>query len=67
VVDLEAERTRIGRAVAGIEADLAKVEAKLGNSAFVDKAPPEVVEKERSKQAEFRGLLDKLRTQLDAL
>ena len=67
VVDLAAERTRIGRAIAGIEADLAKVEAKLGNSAFVDKAPPQVVEKERSKQAEFRGLLDKLRTQLDAL
>ena len=67
VVDLEAERARIDKAIAGVESDLAKVEAKLGNAAFVDKAPADVVEKERSKQTEFQGLLDKLRAQLDAL
>jgi valyl-tRNA synthetase len=67
VIDLDAERARIDKAISAAEADLAKVEAKLGNRSFVDKAPDDVVDKERSKKAEFEGLLDKLRTQRRAL
>ncbi|MEX1004292.1 MAG: valine--tRNA ligase [Acidimicrobiia bacterium] len=67
VIDLDAERARIGKAIASAEADLAKVAAKLNNAGFVDKAPDEIVAKERSKQAEFESLLDKLRSQRDAL
>jgi valyl-tRNA synthetase len=67
VIDLDAERARIDKAISAAEADLAKVEAKLGNRSFVDKAPDDVVDKERSKKAEFEGLLDKLRTQRHAL
>jgi valyl-tRNA synthetase len=67
VVDLDAERLRLDKAIAGVEGDLAKVRAKLGNPAFVDKAPEEVVAKERAKQAEFEGLLEKLGAQRDAL
>ena len=67
VIDLDAERTRIDKAITAAAADLAKVVAKLGNSAFVDKAPEEIVAKERSKQAEFESLLEKLRAQRGAL
>ncbi|HSJ27790.1 MAG TPA: valine--tRNA ligase [Acidimicrobiia bacterium] len=67
VVDLDAERVRLDKAIAGVEGDLAKVRAKLGNPAFVDKAPDEVVAKERAKQAEFEGLLEKLAAQRDSL
>jgi valyl-tRNA synthetase len=67
VIDLDAERARIDKAIGAAEADLAKVVAKLGNTGFVDKAPEEIVAKERSKQAEFESLLEKLRSQRDAL
>jgi len=67
VVDLEAERARIDKEVAGAEAELARVEAKLANSNFLDKAPPDVVEKERRKLQEFTALLGKLRSQRETL
>ena len=67
VIDLDAERSRIDKAIAAAEADLGKVRAKLSNADFVDKAPAAVVEKEQSKQAEFEDLLAKLRTQRQAL
>jgi len=44
-----------------VEEDLAKVEAKLGNPAFRDRAPAEIVAKEERKAAELRGALKRLR------
>jgi valyl-tRNA synthetase len=67
VIDLDAERARIDKAITGVEDDLAKTEKKLGNPSFVDKAPADVVAKERFKQAEFESLLEKLRAQRGAL
>ncbi|MEX2279416.1 MAG: valine--tRNA ligase, partial [Acidimicrobiia bacterium] len=67
VVDLDAERARIEKAIATAEADLAKVDKKLDNAGFMEKAPDDIVAKERAKKAEFEGLLDKLRSQRAAL
>jgi valyl-tRNA synthetase len=67
VIDLDAERARIDKAIAAAETDLGKVQGKLGNAGFMDKAPADVVDKERAKQAEYEGLLDKLRAQRNAL
>ncbi|HVR31372.1 MAG TPA: valine--tRNA ligase [Acidimicrobiia bacterium] len=67
VIDLEAERSRIDKAIMSAEQDLLKVERKLANAAFMDKAPDDIVAKERSKQAEFEGLLAKLREQRNTL
>ncbi|MEX0757362.1 MAG: class I tRNA ligase family protein, partial [Acidimicrobiia bacterium] len=67
VVDLDAERARIEKAIATAETDLAKGDKKLDNAGFMDKAPDDIVAKERAKKAEFEGLLDKLRSQRAAL
>ncbi|WP_176087120.1 hypothetical protein, partial [Burkholderia vietnamiensis] len=53
--------------VARLENEIRKCEAKLGNEAFVAKAPPAVVEQEQKRIAEFRGTLDKLAAQLARL
>ncbi|OSM04854.1 putative valyl-tRNA synthetase [Magnetofaba australis IT-1] len=53
LIDLDAEAGRLEKALGKLEGDLAKVRKKLGNASFLDKAKPEVVEKERAKEAEL--------------
>ena len=67
VVDVEAERPRLEKAINEIEAQLAKTQGKLGNPNFRDRAPADVVAKEEAKAAEFEAKLDKLRTALAEL
>jgi valyl-tRNA synthetase len=52
LVDLAAERARLAKEMAKCDADIARVEAKLGNPNFVARAPEEVVEEEKEKRAE---------------
>ncbi len=67
LIDVDAERERLSKRMADAQADLDKVERKLGNEAFMSKAPEEIVEKERGKQAELSDLIAKLQSQLDLL
>jgi valyl-tRNA synthetase len=52
VIDLAAERARLAKELAKCDADIARVEAKLGNPNFVARAPEEVVEEEKEKRDE---------------
>jgi len=52
VIDLTAERARLAKEMAKCDADIARVEAKLGNPNFVARAPEEVVEEEKEKREE---------------
>jgi valyl-tRNA synthetase len=52
LVDLPAERARLAKEMAKCDADIARVEAKLGNPNFVARAPEEVVEEEKEKREE---------------
>jgi valyl-tRNA synthetase len=54
VVDFAAEDARIAKEVAKVDADLALLEKKLGNPSFVERAPAEVVEKDRARVEELR-------------
>ena len=66
-VDPEAERERIGRQLKKLHQDLERLEAKLGNSSFVQKAPDHVVEATRQRQRETEDQLRKLQETLDEL
>jgi valyl-tRNA synthetase len=59
-VDAEQVTARIGAERERLEAEIERLERKLGNERFVAKAPPAVVEEERSKLADYRAELDRL-------
>jgi valyl-tRNA synthetase len=61
---LDAERARLEKELAKIRADIAKLEQKLGNSEFVAKAPPAVVEENRTRLEGLRDRQGKLETNL---
>jgi valyl-tRNA synthetase len=52
VIDLAAESARLAKEMAKADADIARVDAKLGNANFVARAPEEVVEEEKEKREE---------------
>ncbi|MDA0676198.1 MAG: valine--tRNA ligase, partial [Proteobacteria bacterium] len=52
VIDTGAERQRLGKELDRLQKEVAKLEAKLNNQAFVAKAPPEVIEEHRGRLAE---------------
>jgi valyl-tRNA synthetase len=53
-VDAGAVRDRLARDLGKVEKELKGVEAKLGKPSFVEKAPEEIVAKEREKAATLR-------------
>jgi valyl-tRNA synthetase len=59
-IDLAAERARIAKELSKVEQDLAGIERKLSNPSFVERAPAEVVEKDRARSEELREKRRKL-------
>ena len=55
VIDLAAESARLAKEMAKADADIARVDAKLGNANFVSRAPEEVVEEEKEKREEAQA------------
>jgi valyl-tRNA synthetase len=66
-IDVVAERARLNKDRAVTEKEAAQCRAKLGNPAFVDKAPDAVVAKIRERLAAAEADLARITTQLDAL
>jgi len=53
LIDLARERARLEKELAHVRWELDRVRGKLGSEAFVNKAPAEVVAKERAREAEL--------------
>ncbi|MEA5142071.1 MAG: valine--tRNA ligase [Oscillibacter sp.] len=67
LVDLEKERERIAKEIAKAEENLERIEKKLSNAGFVDKAPEAVVNAEREKAEKMRTLISKLQESAEAM
>jgi valyl-tRNA synthetase len=67
VIDLAAERTRLDREMAKVEADIKRIEAKLGNADFLARAPEELVEGERERREEAQARRGKIVEALERL
>jgi len=65
--DASAEKNRLSKEIARLEGEIGRAMAKLSNPSFVDRAPPQVVEQERKRLAEYGTTLEKLRAQLARL
>ena len=67
IIDKDAEIGRLERQLDKLGKNLGRSRAKLGNPSFRDRAPAEVVEKERRRAVEFESSIGKLEAQLETL
>jgi valyl-tRNA synthetase len=67
LIDVQAERERLGREIEKARANLERCELKLANGSFVNGAPATVVAKERARAGELRNAVIQLEKQRDSL
>jgi valyl-tRNA synthetase len=67
LIDKDAEVARLTKEASKLEQNIQKLDGKLSNAAFVDKAPAEVVEKERAILADNKVSLEKLKEQIQKI
>ncbi len=66
-IDIAAERERLDKETARLQAELLKAQGKLSNASFIARAPAPVVEQERRRLEEFSATLAQLLTQRSKL
>jgi valyl-tRNA synthetase len=67
LIDVAAEKTRLGRDLAKARKEMESLEKKLGNKSFIEKAPAEVVEEQRTRLAEEQHRATRLEAAIQAL
>ena len=67
IIDLDEERQRLTKVIDKLDKDIGKIDAKLGNEKFVQNAPEEVIEEQKSRKAEAVAKRDKLSKALEQL
>lgn len=67
LIDVEAERARLSKDLAKIDAEIDKVRAKLANPAFVEKVPASVLEEHQKRLVEWEARKAQTTQSLDAL
>ena len=66
LVDFEKEIERLENEKKTLLSEIKRVEGKLSNKGFVDKAPAHVVEEEKAKDEKYRQMLSKVEESLEA-
>ncbi len=67
LIDLDLERARLAREIERVKGMLLGIRGKLSNASFTEKAPPDVVEKEKEKLSAFETNLSRLSRSLEQL
>jgi len=67
LIDRDAELARLDKQTGKLEQEIDRVDKKLENANFVDRAPADVVQKERDKRAEMAHSLTELRAQRERI
>jgi len=66
-IDVQAEREHLTRQVEKEKKYLASIEGKLRNQQYLDRAPQDVIERDRAARAEVLAKIERLQANLDAL
>lgn len=61
VIDKDAELSRLAKELAKVEKDIAHIEGKLTNPQFAERAPDEIIDKEKEKLSQARLTQEKIR------
>ena len=67
LVDMDKEKERLNKEKENLEKEIQRVSGKLSNQGFVAKAPPNVIEEERAKQAKYQEMLVKVLQRLNSM
>src|SRR3954464_15489243 len=67
IIDVAAEQARLEKEIAKVDADIKRVDSKLGNPDFVRKAPEEIIEGEKEKREEAESRRAKILEALERL
>ncbi len=67
LIDFEEERARLLKSLKKVQSEMSAVSRKLANENFIQKAPAEVVEKERQRREDLRSKTQKIEAGLQAL
>ncbi len=67
LVDVEAERARLTKELAKIQAEIEKVEQKLANPSFAQKVPPAVLDEHKQRLADWHVKLAQTKAAIEAL
>ena len=66
LVDREKELLRLEAEKKRLEGEIKRVEGKLNNPGFVSKAPQKVVDEERAKGEQYKDMLEKVLSMIEA-
>jgi len=67
LIDLGAERARLEKEIAKAQAEIEKIDKKLSNPAFTDKAPEKVVNLQKERKSAYAEEVSKLEEAIKGL
>ena len=67
LIDMDAERKRLAKEIEKAQCEIEKIDRKLGNEAFVAKAPEKVVALQKERRAGYAAEVETLQAALDGL
>jgi valyl-tRNA synthetase len=67
LLDLDEERARLTKEIAKVTEEITRTQKKLANPAFVDKAKPEIIQKEREKAIRHEEKLRTLKASIEQI
>ena len=67
LIDFAAERERLNKELLKVEKEIGKVEVKLDNPNFAERAPVEVLQEQRERLTDWQGKRDQINEALQNL
>ena len=67
IIDIDVEKQRLEKNLTNMKNNLKKIESKLDNKSFIEKAPSEIIQANFNKQKYFKKEIDSLKDLIECL